>query len=354
MAESISGQDQACRHDGASKSGESRSKSLSKDRRQEIARKAANTRWHGLQEDANSPPKAAYPGTLVLGDLSLPCAVLTDQRRVVSERGIIAALGGKRGGSHWKRLSKSEDYLPVFISAANLAPFTPPSLKMALSQPILYRLTGRTAYGVEAVLLPEICEVWLKARRADALTPQQDHIAATAEMLMSGLARVGIVALVDEATGYQEIRDRLALHKILEAYITELAPWSKRFPDEYYEELFRLRGWPYSPPQPKRPMMVGKLTNELVYDKLPPGVVDELRIKNPVVKNGRRGYKHHQYLTEDIGHVHLEKQLLAVTTLMRAAPSWAVFEKLFDRAFSPNNRQLPMPLAGDIEVQDEY
>jgi len=32
---------------------------------------------------------------------------------------------------------------------------------------------------------------------------------------MRALAHIGITALVDEATGYQEVRDRLALQKIL-------------------------------------------------------------------------------------------------------------------------------------------
>ena len=331
-----------------------RSQALSPERRREIAKKAANARWHGESGDELDYPKADYLGTLTLGELELPCAVLNDRTRVLSERGIIKALGGKRGGSHWTRLSKNHEYLPVFISASNLASFTPPSLRVALSRPLLYRaMNGRIGYGVEATLLPEICAVWLSARRNGALTPQQEHIAATAELLMTGLAHVGIVALIDEATGYQQDRDRDELHRILEAYIAkELLPWAKRFPDEFYEELFRLRGWNYSPPQPRRPQLVGKFTNQLVYDKLPRGVVAELRKKNPVVKNGRRGHKHHQYLSEDIGHAHLEKQLLAVTTLMRAAPSWAVFQRLFNRAFPANNQQLALNLEEDTEEPD--
>ena len=87
----------------------------------------------------------------------------------------------------------------------------------------------------------------------------QEHIGASADILMRGLAHVGIIALVDEATGYQVVREREELHHILEAYINqELLPWSKTFPDGYYQELFRLRGWEYSPPSVKRPQMVGR------------------------------------------------------------------------------------------------
>jgi hypothetical protein len=151
---------------------------------------------------------------------------------------------------------------------------------------------------------------------------------------MRGLAHVGITALVDEATGYQQVRDRDELHRILEAYIAkELLPWTKRFPDEFYGQMFRLRGWQYSPPSVKRPKYVGKLTNELIYEKLPKGVLEELRSKNPVTPRGYRKHKHFQFLTEDIGNPHLEKQVVSVTTLMRASPNWATFERLFKRAF---------------------
>jgi hypothetical protein len=147
-------------------------------------------------------------------------------------------------------------------------------------------------------------------------------------------ARVGIIALVDEATGYQADRDRDELHKILAAFISEeLLPWAKRFPDEFYQQMFRLKGWQYSPIKGKRPREAGKITNQLVYEKLPPGVLDELRRKNPVVSNWQRRYKHHQFLTEDIGHPSLQRHLLAVTTLMRAATTWREFDALLQKAF---------------------
>jgi hypothetical protein len=338
----------------SAKGGYARASALSQSARQEIASKAAATRWGTNPESGAQPEwKAEYTGKLVFGDLELECAVLDDGRRVLSERGVTKALGGKRGGSHWRlgRASASGSYLPVFISANNLRPYIQPSLAQALAQPVAYRAKGGgRANGVAATLLPEICDVWLKARREGALLPSQEHIAAKAEILLTGLATVGIVALVDEATGYQAVRDRNELHRILEAYIVkEFLPWSKRFPDEFYKELFRLKGWPYNPPSPKRPRMVGKLTNYLVYQKLPPGVLEELRQKNPIVKDGRRKHKHHQFLTEEVGNPHLEKHLASVTTLMRVSMNWSFFERLFDRAFPPLAPRLP----GFEETEDE-
>lgn len=301
-------------------------------------------------------PKATHDGSLEIGDLTISCAVLEDGTRVLSERSTTSALGGKRGGAHWQRQRAQEGAttLPAVISAKNLSPFISDELRIKLGVPIRYTAThgGRPAHGIEAAALPELCNVLLKARDAGALTPQQEQIAARADILMRGLAVVGVVALVDEATGYQEERDRRELQKILEAYISkELLPWTKRFPDEFYEEMFRLRGWQYSPVSVARPGYVGKLTNELVYDKMPPGILAELRKKNPVDPDTkRRRRKHHQYLTEDIGNPHLERHMAAVIALMRAASNWRTFERMFARAFPPPQMRLDV---GDDEDDAE-
>jgi len=164
------------------------------------------------------------------------------------------------------------------------------------------------------------------------------------------IKKLGIIALVDEATGYQYERDRDELNKILEAYIAkELLPWTRRFPDEFYKQLFRLHGWQYSPLTVKRPKYIGKLTNVLVYEKLPPGVLPELKKKNPITPKGYRKHRHHQFLTEDIGNPHLERHIASVTTLMRASSNWSKFKSLFARAFPSGPQQLELPL---VEKED--
>ena len=292
-------------------------------------------------------PKATHQGTLKIGDIKIPCAVLEDGTRVLSEHGITTALRSRSGGS--KRLKKEAQKkggapLPVFLAPQNLKPFISEDLYNGLINPIKYQVGNRVAHGFPAELLPKICDVWLKARDHEALQRQQMQKCKQAEILIRGFAHVGIIALVDEATGYQYERDRQELEKILEAYIAkELLTWTKRFPDEFYRQLFRLRGWQYSPLSIKRPQYVGKLTNELIYEKLPPGVINELRKKNPTVRPGYRRHKHHQFLTEDIGNPHLERHIASVTTLMRAASNWRNFERLFKRAFSPDQpEQLEM------------
>jgi hypothetical protein len=142
--------------------------------------------------------------------------------------------------------------------------------------------------GNEAEVLLWLCESILQARDADALRTEQDfRYAQACEALLRAFGKVGIIALIDEASGYQADRDRDELQKILAAYISkELMPWTSRFPEEFFLHMFRLRGWQYhrlssGKGSPKGPRYAGKLTDELIYRKLPPVVREELRKKCP-------------------------------------------------------------------------
>lgn len=101
-------------------------------------------------------------------------------------------------------------------------------------------------------------------------------------LLIRSLAKVGIIALVDEATGYQAVRARDELQRLLEQYVSEdFRPWVRVFPDAFFEEIYRLYGWDYKPGQTKHPAYVGRMISEYIYDRLPEGVTDGFRRVNP-------------------------------------------------------------------------
>jgi hypothetical protein len=121
---------------------------------------------------------------------------------------------------------------------------------------------------------------------------------------------------------------------LLDRYLRkELAAWAKRFPDEFYKEMFRLRGWRWPSIGGKRPGIVGTYTNDLVYERLAPGILQELETRNPKDERGRRKAHHHSWLTEDVGHPALAQHLHAVIGFMRASASWDQFYRLMNRAF---------------------
>ena len=251
--------------------------------------------------------------------------------------------------------------MPNLMSSRGVSRYVSDELGQALNTPILFKnpVGGGNAYGYPATLLPDISEAVLEARRAGTLAAAHMEIAQRCELLVRGVARVGIIALVDEATGYQEVRARRALATILEEFIAkELQPWTRTFPYEFYEEIFRLKAWP-GPHGGNRPRVIGHYTNDVVYNRLAPGVLDELRKLNPPVQpNGNRRNRHHQWFTPDIGHPKLKEHLAAVIALMKASDDWESFKASLQRVFPALNSQLMMlggrpPGHHDWPEQDE-
>ncbi len=201
--------------------------------------------------------------------------------------------------------------------------------------------------GYEAHVLADLCQAILDARESGLLkTKQEKRYGVACYVLSRAFMKVGIDALVDEATGYQEIRDRLALQAILDKYLRkELAAWAKRFPDEFYEQLFRLRNWEWKGMKVNRPQVVAGYTRDLVYERLAPGILKELEVKNPKDDRGRRKHKHHQWLTDEVGHPALAQHLYALVSLMRAAKGWKDFYQLVQRAFPKKGETLFLPSA---------
>ena len=281
---------------------------------------------------------------LVIGEIEIPCYVLEDETRVLSQQGFLEAVGRakKAKGGHGAR---GVDNPVAFLAAGNLQPFIPAALEGSTTPiPFQVHSGGPTFYGYQAQLLPQVCAVYLDARAAGQLLSSQQHIAARAEILVLGLATVGIIALVDEATGYQEQRAKRALAIILERFIArELQPWTRTFPYEFYTEIARLKEWPeiYSI---KRPSVIGHYTNDIVYDRIAPGLLEELRRVNPTLPTGRRKNRHHQWFTPEFGHPKLNQHLAAATALMRAAPNWTSFHRSLQRAFPKLNDNIPFPI----------
>jgi len=277
---------------------------------------------------------------LKLGNTVIPCAVLEDGTRVLTQAEFMLALGrnprpmGTRGVEF--------EHVPAILRGKALKPFIDQEL-LDSSRPVKFiPQQGGFALGFRAEILPKVCDVYLKARENSTLPHNQQHIARQAEILIRGLAHVGIIAMVDEATGFQDDRARDALAKILEAFVAkELRKWVRTFPLEYYRELCRLRGVPFPTESFKLPGYFGHLTNDLVYARLAPGVLKTLRDKNPTVSPGRRKHKHFQWLTEDVGDPHLREHLWSVVTLMKASDDWDQFHAMAERAL-PRYSELPL------------
>jgi hypothetical protein len=244
--------------------------------------------------------------------------------------------------------------LPAFLTAKNLKPFISKDLEVTSSQIAFLTVRGSKAFGYSAELLPRVCDVYLQARDAGKLDKRQTHVGLQAEMLVRALAQVGIIALVDEATGYQGVRPQDALQKYLEMIVRkELAAWAKRFPDEFYENIYKLRGWVWPGMQKNRYSVVAHYTRDLVYERVAPSLLKELETKNPRNENGGRKHKFHQWLTDDVGHPMLAQHLHSLIMFQRLAIAngygWARFVKMVDAVLPRKGATLELPL-GDPDA----
>ncbi len=279
-----------------------------------------------------------YKGELVIGDIEIPCAVLKDGTRVIAENGIHSNLGAT-GGKSYKLREKMEASrggpVPMFLASKALEPFISNVFDDLDLVPIEYDLGGSKVVGYKAEILPKVCEVWLRAREKGALQSSQLPKAKKAEILMRGLAHIGITALVDEATGYQYDREKTELQKILTAYVTEeIAKWQLTFKIDFYKELFRLWGQPFNPNSIKRPSFVGRLTNKFVYEALPCGVLEKIKENTPKSKAGNYRYRFHQSLTEEIGREHVKNQIVEVTAIMSVCDTKEEFLAKFEKKYA--------------------
>jgi hypothetical protein len=332
------------------KGGKARAARLTPEERKRIAKNAAIARW---DDDVPLAVCGAPDRPLKIGDREIQAYVLEDGTRVLTQGDFLEALG-KHRKANVKDVKgmDDEERTPEIIKARALKPYISQEL-IEKSRPIRFRTPqGIKASGYRAEILPQVCEAFLKARDANALQKQQEHIAAHAEILIRGLAHVGIIALVDEATGYQEMRTKDALARILEAFIDkELRGWIETFPADFYKELFRLRGLHFPTDSVKRPQYFGILTNDIVYRRLTPGVLGELRRITPKDESGRRKHKYFQRLTSNIGYPKLKEHLGGVVAVMKLSSDWADFMDKLERLYPVPGETMRLPFP-DLEEDD--
>jgi P63C domain len=329
----------------ASLGGTARAEGMTKNRRSEIARQGAIARWE--KEGKDVPMLARYGAAdrpLRIGEIEITCYVLADGTRVLAQRGLHSGIGmpegGGKGGARKIALlmeklhEKGIDVRGLIARANSPIRFIPPH-------------GGNPADGYEATILPDICAVLIEAQQKGVLDRRNVRLAERAAILQHGFATLGIIALVDEATGYQDVRPRDALARILERFVAkELRPWIKTFPAEFYKQIYRLNGWTYEETS-GRPGVVGHWTNNIVYKRLAPGVWEELNKLSPRDDKGRLRQRLFQRLTDDIGHPKLREHLVAVVMLMKYSPNWQVFMDRLDHEYPQWGKNLLLPFPDD-------
>jgi len=327
--------------------GLARRDALTPEERSAIARKAALARHN------KDMPKAIAEGTLIIGDLRIPCAVLDDAHgnmRVLTQEGFLTAIGraGKAKGGE----GATVDGMPAFLRAKNLKDFISNDL-IASTTPVEFvplrgpGYQGR-AFGYRAKLLPDVCWVYQDAMIAQKLLPSQKHIGESCRGFLRALTNHAIEDLVDRATGYEDVRKRRAIDRIIEQYVEKSArPWVRMFDLDFYRHIYRLNGWPFDPENTARPGVIGHWTND-IFDRLAPGIRPELHARVRRNAKGRPTQKLTQYLTPEEGKPALGRLLEGIILLMRMSKDWGEFKIKLDEWYPKFGETMQLPFEGGV------
>jgi len=295
--------------------GRARADALTPEQKKEIARMGAVARWE------RGTPRATHEGAFVLGDVVVSAAVLPTRQRLLTQATFLRALGRSRSPKGGTGVYSTVDGIPFFLQAEVLKPFITEDLLMSTAPVFFIDKSGKKSVGYDARVLPNVADVYLKyrdacAKEGKAVTPRYEPLIKACDAVVRHLAQVGIVAMVDKATGFQE--DAALVAQTIELYVAkELRQWVRTFPRSFFQELCRLRGVTFRDDM-KLPKYFGHIINDLVYNRLAPGVRQELNRRSPVQPTGGRRNKLHQWLTEGIGHPKLLHHLGLLEGMSRA------------------------------------
>ena len=315
--------------DHHSKGGKARARKLSPEQRSAIARRAA------LARHKSDMPKAIAEGDLKIGDIILSCAVLDDEKntRVLTQNAFLRAMGRHpfaSGGT-----GSAIDNTAPFLRPKNIRPFVSEDLERS-SKPILFLPrnptagAGGVAYGYPATLLPDVCWAYTDAMNAGKLLASQVHIGDACRSFLKALTNYAIEDLVDEATGFADLRKRRAIDKIIERYVAkEAQPYAKMFDLEFYRQIYRLKDWEFDPESNARPGVIGHYTND-IYKRLAPGVKEELHRRVKRNASGRPTQKLSQHLNKEEGKPEMRRLLEGVIVAMKLSDHWDDFKAKLD------------------------
>jgi P63C domain-containing protein len=321
-----------------------RARKLTDEERQEIARQGAYARWAHLN-DPNHIPEAKYQGLLQIGAVGLDCYVLNDRRRLFHKRGMAKAMGLKSTGGNAFMKTISRKGLGSEISE---------ELWEKINNPILFKpLNGDPAHGYEAPVLIDVCDAIIQARNEGKLVPSQYKMALHAEIIIRSAAKFGIVALIDEATGFIADKRKEEYRELFKEFIrNECREWSEAFPPPFFDMLYRLYGLRRVNPHSNRhPRFFAHFIRRYVYRPLANSngaILEQREEKNPVVYiNGGRRYNLHQFL-EKIGLKALDAHVWQVIGIGNASRGKTDFERSFHHAFPQPGTQFGFNF--DLEV----
>jgi hypothetical protein len=311
------------------------------------AKRAAKARWEAVRaaakelQDPNRIPEALCEGLLEIGSVQIECYVLDNMTRVIHKRGMAKALGMKSGGGNVFMRAMSRKGLGSEIGD---------DLRSKLDNPLIFKpLTSDLGHGYDATILIDICQAIIDASKSGKLGPGQETLAVQAEIIIRASAKLGIVALIDDAAGFIADKRRAQYKELFREFIREEIKLydEPQFPDQLFDVIYKIYGLPRKADAPNNhPQFFGRFIRKYIYQPLANSsgaILEMLDEKNPVVYvNGGRRYKLYNFLSEVVGMPALKAQLWQVIGIGNSVRNKLQFERSFYTAFPSPDSQLEL------------
>lgn len=321
---------------GRAKGGKAAAALLTPEERKERAQNAALKRWTPKDGEL---PEAVRDGQLQIGDVWIDCYVLKDGRRLFHKRGLAKALGLKSEGGNAFMKSMGRKSLGSVITG---------SLKEKIDNPVIFKpLNGDPAHGYEGIFIIELCDAIWEAGRLGLLAQSQMFLSKQSEIIVRSSAKVGIIALIDEATGYIKDKQKEEYRELFREFIrAEVREWEREFPEQFFDMLYRIYNLKRNKDKTKHPQFFGNFIRKYIYAPLANSqgaVLEMMDEKNPsVYKSGGRKYKMFQFLTDEVGLPAFRAHMWQIIGIGSSTRTKDGFKKGFKIAFPSAGDQMPL------------
>jgi hypothetical protein len=307
---------------GRAKGGLARAKALSPEELKRLAKNAALARW-GI--------RATHKGNFQEDfGIDVDCYVLDDEQKtaVISQRGMGAALGLGNVGSR----------LPAFVKGKIVSEYVGRELAEKLEKPLIFQSPSAggnspppsKVHGYDVTILIDVCKAIANAEAEGKLLRSQANVARQARVILNASAKAGIKGLVYALAGYDATREEVIT--AFKLYVQDEArEYEKEFPNQLYEEWYRLYGLPK--PQRNKPWKFKHLTEKQVYIPLAKsnGKILELT-RAQKSRSGTKSKRLHQFLA-DVGVKALRTHLGQLLGMAQISEDQAQYEKHVQKVF---------------------
>ena len=316
--------------------------------------------------DIKKIPRQLLVGFLPLNDVKVECYHLNNNKRVLSGRGLQKILGINTRENSGKKLvsvsGKTLENLVISFKKNEKCPDEVNDIERVFRQEVIQFVrigtggsTPKHTNGFEATFLMDICHFLQDVYLAGILPEKHNELHARATIISRAFAKSGIIAIIDEATGYNKAKDEY--RKLFKQFILEEArEWKKEFPDELIDIFYRIYGITKIKNR-NHPMFFGKLINKYIYFPLANSngaILEKLREKNPIIisKTGNkyRKERYFQFLREELGMPELRKHIWKFVGIGSVSKNKTALERNFKRVFP--NRDDPVELPIDFEIEN--